>query len=209
MLITITAVTFINEAVRKIPVQYAKRVVGRKLYGGQSSHIPMKVNQSGVMPIIFAMSLLTLPQLLMSIFWPNSKAYIWYSQWLGAGSWVYIVAVGLLILFFAYFWTQVTFNPDDVARNIQQNGGFIPTVRAGKPTADYLRRISNRITLFGAIFLAIIAIIPSLIFKGIGNGGLVSAFSATGLLIVVSVAIEINKSLESQMLVRNYRGFLK
>ncbi len=202
-------IVFMDLAERKIPVQYAKQIKGRKMYGGQSTFIPIRVNSTGVMPIIFAMSLLTFPQLLMSIFWPTSKAYAWYSQWLGAGSWVYIVAVGLLILFFAYFWQQVTFNPDDVARNIQQNGGFIPTVRAGKPTADYLRRISNRITLFGAVFLAVIAIIPSLIFKGIGNGGLVSAFSATGLLIIVSVAIEINKQLEAQMLMRNYRGFLK
>ena len=202
-------IVFMDLAERKIPVQYAKQIKGRKMYGGQSTFIPIRVNSTGVMPIIFAMSLLTFPQLLMSIFWPTSSAYQWYSQWLGAGSWVYIVAVGLLILFFAYFWTQVTFNPDDVARNIQQNGGFIPTVRAGKPTAEYLRRISNRITLFGAIFLAIIAIIPSLIFKGIGSGGLVSAFSATGLLIVVSVAIEINKQLEAQMLMRNYKGFLK
>ena len=202
-------IVFMDLAERKIPVQYAKQIKGRKMYGGQSTFIPIRVNSTGVMPIIFAMSLLTFPQLLMSIFWPTSGAYQWYSQWLGAGSWVYIVAVGLLILFFAYFWTQVTFNPDDVARNIQQNGGFIPTVRAGKPTAEYLRRISNRITLFGAIFLAIIAIIPSLIFKGIGSGGLVSAFSATGLLIVVSVAIEINKQLEAQMLMRNYKGFLK
>lgn len=202
-------IVFMDLAERKIPVQYAKQIKGRKMYGGQSTFIPIRVNSTGVMPIIFAMSLLTFPQLLMSIFWPESPAYAWYSQWLGAGSWVYIVAVGLLILFFAYFWQQVTFNPDDIARNIQQNGGFIPTVRAGKPTADYLRRISNRITLFGALFLAVIAIIPSLIFKGIGNGGLVSAFSATGLLIIVSVAIEINKQLEAQMLMRNYRGFLK
>ena len=202
-------IVFMDLAERKIPVQYAKQIKGRKMYGGQSTFIPIRVNSTGVMPIIFAMSLLTFPQLLMSIFWPTSKAYAWYSQWLGAGSWVYIVAVGLLILFFAYFWTQVTFNPDDIARQIQQNGGFIPTVRAGKPTADYLRRISNRITLFGAIFLAIIAIIPSLIFKGIGSGGLVNAFSATGLLIVVSVAIEINKQLDAQMLMRNYKGFLK
>lgn len=202
-------IVFMDLAERKIPVQYAKQIKGRKMYGGQSTFIPIRVNSTGVMPIIFAMSLLTFPQLLMSIFWPQSSAYAWYSQWLGAGSWVYIVAVGLLILFFAYFWTQVTFNPDDIARQIQQNGGFIPTVRAGKPTADYLRRISNRITLFGAIFLAIIAIIPSLIFKGIGSGGLVNAFSATGLLIVVSVAIEINKQLEAQMLMRNYKGFLK
>lgn len=202
-------IVYMDLAERKIPVQYAKQIKGRKMYGGQSTFIPIRINSTGVMPIIFAMSLLTFPQLLMSIFWPQSSAYAWYSQWLGAGSWVYIVAVGLLILFFAYFWQQVTFNPDDVARNIQQNGGFIPTVRAGKPTADYLRRISNRITLFGAVFLAIIAIVPSLIFKGIGSGGLVSAFSATGLLIVVSVAIEINKQLEAQMLMRNYKGFLK
>ena len=202
-------IVFMDLAERKIPVQYSKQIRGRKMYGGQSTHIPIRVNSTGVMPIIFAMSLLTFPQLIMSIFWPTSKAYAWYSQWLGAGSWVYIVLVGLLILFFAYFWTQVTFNPDDISRNIQQNGGFIPTVRPGKPTADYLRKISNRITLFGAIFLAIIAIIPSLVFKGIGGGGLVNAFSATGLLIVVSVAIEINKQLESQMLMRNYKGFLK
>ena len=204
-------IVFMDLAERKVPVQYAKQIKGRKMYGGQSTFIPIRVNSTGVMPIIFAMSLLTFPQLIMSIFWPNSSAYVWYSQWLGAGSWVYIVAVSLLILFFAYFWTQVTFNPDDIARNIQQNGGFIPTVRAGKPTADYLRRISNRITLFGAIFLAVIALVPSLVFKAIhmGNSGLVNAFSATGLLIVVSVAIEINKQLEAQMLMRNYKGFLR
>lgn len=202
-------IVFMDLAERKIPVQYAKQIKGRKMYGGQSTFIPIRVNSTGVMPIIFAMSLLTFPQLLMSIFWPKSSAYAWYSTWLGAGSWVYIVAVGLLILFFAYFWTQVTFNPDDISRNIQQNGGFIPNVRPGKPTAEYLRRISNRITLFGALFLAVIAIIPSLIFKGIGDGGLVGAFSATGLLIVVSVAIEINKQLDAQMLMRNYKGFLK
>ena len=204
-------IVFMDLAERKIPVQYAKQIKGRKMYGGQSTFIPIRVNSTGVMPIIFAMSLLTFPQLIMSIFWPTSSAYQWYSTWLGAGSWVYIVLVGLLILFFAYFWTQVTFNPDDISRNIQQNGGFIPGIRPGKPTADYLRKISNRITLFGAIFLAIIAIIPSLIFKGISgsNTGLVSAFSATGLLIVVSVAIEINKQLDAQMLMRNYKGFLK
>ncbi len=202
-------IVFMDLAERKIPVQYAKQIKGRKMYGGQSTFIPIRVNSTGVMPIIFAMSLLTFPQLVMSIFWPTSSAYAWYSQWLGAGSWVYIVLVGLLILFFAYFWTQVTFNPDDISRNIQQNGGFIPGIRPGKPTADYLRKISNRITLFGAIFLAVIAIIPSLVFKGIGGGGLVNAFSATGLLIVVSVAIEINKQLDAQMLMRNYKGFLK
>ena len=201
-------IVFMDLAERKIPVQYAKQIKGRKMYGGQSTFIPIRVNSTGVMPIIFAMSLLTFPQLIMSIFWPNSSAYVWYSQWLGAGSWVYIVAVSLLILFFAYFWTQIQFNPEDVSKNIQQNGGFIPGIRPGKPTAEYLKKISNRITLFGATFLAFIALVPSLIFGIIGGSGLTSAFSATGLLIVVSVAIEFDKQLEALMLMRNYKGFL-
>lgn len=204
-------IVYIDGAERKIPVNYAKQIKGRKMYGGQSTHIPIRVNSTGVMPIIFAMSLITFPQLLMSIFWPNSKFYYTYSMWLGAGSWIYIVLVGLLILFFSYFWSQVTFKPDDVSRNIQQNGGFIQGYRPGKPTADYLKRVSNRITLFGAVFLAIIAIIPSLLFKSINTtgSGLVSAFSATGLLIVVSVALELDKQLEAQMIMKNHKGFLK
>lgn len=201
-------IVFMDMAERKVPVQYAKQIKGRKMYGGQSTHIPIRVNATGVMPIIFATSLLSFPQLIMSIFWPKSSFYVGYSNWLGAGSWIYIVLVGLLITFFAYFWTQITFNPDDVSRSIQQNGGFIPGIRPGKPTADYLKKISNRITLFGALFLAIIAIIPNLVFKGIGTGGLVGAFSATGLLIVVSVAIELDKQLDAQLLMRNYKGFL-
>ena len=180
------------------------------MYGGQDTYIPIRVNSTGVMPIIFAMSLLSFPQLIMSIFMDTAtnEFYLWYSEVLGTGSWVYIIVTGLLILFFSYFWTQVTFNPDDISRNIQQNGGCIPTVRPGKPTAEYLRRISNRITLFGAVFLGIMAIVPSLVFSGIGSGTLVGAFSATGLLIVVSVAIEFNKALEAQLLMKNYRGFL-
>lgn len=201
-------IVFMDMSERKIPVQYAKQIKGRKMYGGQSTHIPIRINSTGVMPIIFAMSILSFPQLIMSIFWPKSHAYQVYSEWLGTGSWVYIIFVGLLILFFSYFWTQVTFNPEDVSKNIQQNGGFIPGIRPGKPTADYLKKISNRITLFGAVFLGIIAIVPSLVFKAISSGGLVNAFSATGLLIVVSVAIEIQKQLDAQMLMRNYKGFL-
>ena len=203
-------IVFIDTAERKVPVQYAKQIKGRKMYGGQSTHIPIRINATGVMPIIFAMSILTFPQLLVSIFWPESSFYSSYSTWLGAGSWIYIVLVSLLILFFSYFWAQVTFNPEDVSRNIQQNGGFIPGIRPGKPTAEYLKKISNRITLFGAIFLAIIALIPSLVFKGISSsGGLVNAFSATGLIILVSVALEIDKQLDAQMLMKNYKGFLK
>ena len=203
-------IVWIDGSERKVPVQYAKQIKGRKMYGGQSTFIPIRVNATGVMPIIFAMSLLSFPQLILSIFvdTTTNKFYLWYSKWLGAGSWVYIILVGLLITFFAYFWTQVTFNPDDVSKNIQQNGGFIPGIRLGKPTSDYLKKISNRVTLFGALFLSVIAIIPSLIFKSIG-GSLVSAFSATGLLIVVSVAIEFDKSLEAQMLMKSYKGFLK
>lgn len=203
-------IVLIDSGERKVPVQYAKQIKGRKMYGGNNTHIPVRINSTGVMPIIFAMSLITFPQLLVSIIAPESDFYTGYSQWIGAGSWAYIVVVGILILFFAFFWQQVTFNPDDIAKSIQQNGGFIPGIRPGKPTAEYLKKISNRVTLFGAIFLAIIAIIPSLIFKGIStSGGLVNAFSATGLLIVVSVALELDKQLEAQMLMRNYKGFLK
>lgn len=203
-------IVWIDGSERKVPVQYAKQIKGRKMYGGQSTHIPIRVNATGVMPIIFAMSLLSFPQLILSIFVDTSTNgfYLWYSKWLGTGSWLYIILVGLLITFFAYFWTQVTFNPEDISKNIQQNGGFIPGIRPGKPTADYLKKISNRVTLFGAIFLSIIAIVPSLLFKSIG-GSLTNAFSATGLLIVVSVAIEFDKSLEAQMLMKSYKGFLK
>ena len=203
-------IVWIDGSERRIPVQYAKQIKGRKMYGGQSTYIPIRVNSTGVMPIIFAMSLLSFPQLILSIFVdPTTNGfYQWYSEWLGTGSWLYIILVGLLITFFAYFWSQVTFNPEDVSKSIQQNGGFITGIRPGKQTADYLKKISKRITLFGAMFLSIIAIIPSLLFKSI-SGGLVGAFSATGLLIVVSVAIEFDKSLEAQMLMKNYKGFLK
>lgn len=205
-------IVFVDLAERRIPVQYAKQIKGRKMYGGQSTHIPIKVNGSGVMPIIFANALLTFPQLLFSIFWPNSSAYIWYSEHLGAGTWVYIVLTALLILFFSYFYSQMTFDPEDVAKRIQQNGGFIASIRPGKPTAEYLKKVSSRITLFGAIFLAFIALVPSLAMKGANSAmdsTLITAFSATGLMIIVSVALELDKQLEAQMLMRNYKGFLK
>lgn len=203
-------IVFIDLSERKVPVQYAKQVKGRKMYGGQSTHIPIRVNATGVMPIIFAMSILSFPQLLISIFDADTSSGFsqWYTKWLGTGSWIYIIVMCLLILFFAYFWTTIQFNTEDVSRNIQQNGGFIPGIRPGKPTADYLKKISNRITLFGATFLAFIALVPSIVFGAIGGSGLTSAFSATGLLIVVSVAIEFDKQLEALMLMRNYKGFL-
>lgn len=203
-------IVFIDLSERKVPVQYAKQIKGRKMFGGQSTHIPIRVNATGVMPIIFAMSILSFPQLLISIFDADTSSGFsqWYTKWLGTGSWIYIIVMCLLILFFAYFWTTIQFNTEDVSRNIQQNGGFIPGIRPGKPTAEYLKKISNRITLFGATFLAFIALVPSIVFGAIGGSGLTSAFSATGLLIVVSVAIEFEKQLEALMLMRNYKGFL-
>ena len=149
--------------------------------------------------------------MLFSIFWPNvTTGFIgWWNKWIGAGSWVYAILMALLILAFAYFYTMLNFDTDQISRQIQQNGGFIPGIRPGKPTAQYLDGINKKITLFGAIFLAFMALIPTLIFTGIGVGGLNSAFSATGMLIVVSVALEFDKQLEAQMMMRNYRGFLK
>lgn len=204
-------VVFIDGGERKVPVQYAKQMKGRKMYGGQSTYIPVRVNANGVMPIIFASSILTFPQLICSIFdaegsWGFTK---WWAKWLGSGTWIYTVLLGLLILAFAYFYSMINFNTDDIARQVQQNGGFIPGFRPGKPTAEYLSGISKRITLFGAIFLAIMAIVPTYAFLAIGTPGLTGAFSATAILIVVSVALEFDKQLEAQMLMRNYRGFLK
>ncbi len=202
-------IVFVDGAERRVPIQYAKQIKGRKMYGGQSTFIPIRVNGSGVIPIIFASALLTFPQLIISIFWPEST---WYQQYMGTNSWLYIVLLALLILAFSFFYAQITFNPEDVSKRIQQQGGFIPGIRAGKPTADYLKKISRRITLFGAIFLALIALIPSLAFKAIGDSigwsVLINAFSSTGLMILVSVALEFDKQLEAQMLMRNYKGFL-
>ena len=206
-------IVLIDTAERKVPVQYAKQIKGRKMYGGQTTNIPIKVNASGVIPIIFANALITFPQMLISIFWPDTPFADWWTQWMGTGSWLYIVLTALLILFFSYFYAQLTFNPEDVSKRIQQNGGFIPGIRAGKPTAEYLGKISSRLTLFGAIYLAFIALIPSLAFQAIAtttaDATLINAFSATGLMIVVSVALELDKQLEAQMLMRNYKGFLK
>lgn len=204
-------IVFVDLSERRITVVYAKQVKGNKMYGGQSSNIPIRVNASGVMPIIFASSFLMFPQMIAS-FWPQSDFYIWYSTYLGTGTWAYSVIMFLLIIFFSYFYAQIQFNPDDIARNIQQYAGSIPGIRPGKPTSDYLRRINNRITLFGALFLAFVALIPSLIFTAIGQKSgtaLYNAFSATGMLIVVSVALELNKQLESQIMMKHYKGFLK
>lgn len=205
-------IVFIDLAERRVTVQYSKQIKGNKMYGGQTTYIPIRVNGSGVMPIIFASSLLMFPQMIMVLFAPNSEAYAWYSTHMGSGTWVYYVLLAVFILFFSYFYAQIQFNPEDVSKNIQQYGGFIPGIRAGKPTSDFLKKISNRITLFGAIFLMVIALVPTFIFMALDQSGVLgfnSAFSATGLLIVVSVALELNKQLESQIMMKHYKGFLK
>jgi len=205
-------IVMMDQAERKIPVQYAKQIKGRKMYGGQSTYIPVKMMGSGVLPIIFALSLLSFPQILMSIFWPDSNAALWYAKHMGVGTWPYIVISCVLILFFSYFTSMMTFKPDDISKQIQSNGGFIPGIRPGRTTTEYLERINKRITFFGALFLAFLTVVPSLIFKAInpdGVNGLISAFSATGMIIIVSVALEIDKQLQAQLLMKNYKGFLK
>ena len=208
VLLLIAIIVYVDNGQRRIPVQYAKRVVGRKMYGGQSTHIPVKVNASGVLPIIFAISLVNFP-LMIAEFWPQSAFYAWYSRFLNAGSPLYMIIYGLLIIFFTYFYTTISFNPIEVSKNLQQNGGFIPGIRPGRPTSDYLMKVTHRITLFGAFFLALLAVIPSTLTRVLGVTGIASVFTASGILIAVSVALETSKQLESQMIMRNYKGFLK
>ena len=209
-IVIFACIVTVELAERKIPVQYAKQVKGRKMYGGQSTHIPIRVNANGVLPLIFAFAILSFPDLIMSMFWSGSSAQIWWNTYFGTSSWVYPIILSVFIIFFAFFYAQVQFNPEDISKNIQSYGGFIPGIRPGKPTTDYLKKVSNRITLFGALFLAIVALVPSLIFKAIpGNITLLNAFSATGLLIVVSCALEFNQQLESLIMMKHYKGFLK
>ena len=213
-LVLIAGVVLVDRAVRRIPVQYAKRVVGRKLYGGQSTHIPMKANANGVMPLIFAMTILQVPAMIAQ-FWSNQEAgfpkfvsnYLSASSNNPAGIAIYYIIYGLLIIGFAYFYSSISFNAVDISKNLQQNGGFVPGIRPGKPTSDYLQRKSSRLTMFGAIFLCLIAIIPSILLKVLGVD-LLSRFGATSILIMVSVALETAEQLDSLLLMRHYKGFL-
>lgn len=193
---------------RKVPVQYAKQVKGRKMYGGQSSVIPIKISGSGVMPLIFAFAIISFPSMIMSLVPAWQEAGQWWNTYFTSGTWYYIVVLCLLIFGFSFFYATMQFKPEDISKNIQQNGGFIQGIRPGKPTTDYLKKISGRITLFGAIYLSLIAFVPSLIFSFISSD-LVNVFSTTGLLIVVSVALEFDKQLQAQLMMKNYRGFLK
>ncbi len=206
----IVGIILIQQGQRRIPVQYAKRVVGRKMYGGQATHIPLKVNQAGVIPVIFAMALLQFPLTIVYFMNAQGSAAKWIEQWLSPtgspGVWVYAAFNAVLIIFFTYFYTSVTFNPIEVAQNLKSNGGFIPGIRPGKTTVEYLSRVMNRITLVGAIFLALVAILPTIVSE---VGGLSFHFGGTSLLIAVGVALDTMKQLENQMVMRNYSGFLK
>lgn len=211
IVIFITAgVIYVQEGQRRVSVQYAKRVVGRRVYGGQSSHIPLKVNQAGVIPVIFAISLLAFPSQLSS--WiPTSGFAQFVSKWFSMNGSItsipYLLVYGVLIIFFTYFYTSITFNPVDVADNLKKYGGFIPGLRPGRPTAEYLSKILSRITLAGGLFLALIAVLPTLV---IGLTGLKNIyFGGTSLLIVVGVALETMKQIESQLMSRHYQGFMK
>jgi preprotein translocase subunit SecY len=201
----IMAVVYIQEGQRRIPVQYAKRVVGRKMYGGQSTHIPLKVNQAGVIPVIFAMSLISFPTQIASFF-PSSGFYIFMTKYFDWGTLGHGLLYAVLIVGFTYFYTAVTFNPIEVSNNIKKYGGFIPGLRPGKPTTDFIVKSLNRITLVGALFLAIIAIIPIFLLK---FANIPVYFGSTSLLIVVGVAMDFVKQVEAQMVMRNYQGFLK
>ncbi len=208
IVVIFAAIVWVELAERKVPVQYAKQVRGGKMYGGQSTVIPIKVNANGVMPLIFAYSLLSFPELIMTMFWPGSPANLWWQTYMGTQSWLYMVVLTLLIFGFAFFYAQIQFNPEDISKSIQQNGGYILGIRPGRPTADYLKRIQHRITLFGAIFLSLVALVPAIIFNVIAPGSQ-AMFTATGMLICVSVALEFNTALESQIMMKNYKGFLK
>ncbi len=207
------AIVYVDLSERKVPVQYAKQIRGRKMYGGQSSAIPIRIAGGGVMPLIFSFSILSFPQMLSSMFWSGSKFDIWWTNWMSAsaegwGAVVYAFVLCILIFAFSFFYAQMQFNPEDVSKNIQQNGGFIQGIRPGKATESYLRKISNRITLFGAIYLSLVAFIPSVAFAW-ASFELVNVFSTTGILIVVSCAMEFEKQLQAQLMMKNYKGFLK
>lgn len=207
LLAIIVLIVYVNDAERRLPVQYAKRVVGRKMYGGQSTFLPMKVNMSGVMPIIFAQSIASLPATIAAL--AGSKADSWFMKLFDTTSIAYAIIYFLLILFFAYFYSTIQFNPIEVANNLKKNGGYIPGFRPGKPTSEFIQKVLNKITLFGAIYLGIIACVPILVahfsnakaLTGISLGG-------TSIIIAVGVALETVRALEAQMMMRNYKGFL-
>ena len=208
-LAVVVGIILITEGSRKVPVQYAKRVVGRKMYGGQSSHIPMKVNQAGVIPVIFAVSLLQILPTIAFMF-PNSGFQNFVNKYLTTsdtpGTYIYFILNILLIFAFTYFYGQISFNPQEIADNLQGNGGFIPGIRPGKSTVEYIKKVASRLTIVSAVFLAIVASIPTLLslLPGVQTG-----FGGTSLIIAIGVALDTQRAIETQLVMRNYSGFLK
>ena len=213
LLAMIAFIVWMDNAERRIPVQYAKRVVGRKMYGGQSTHIPIKVNMSGVLPVIFASSILSLPPT-VEMFLDESKitGTFWetFFGWFSTSHWVYSVIYFFLILFFAYFYASIQYNPVEMANNIRKNSGMVPGLRPGKPTSDYIKKILGRLTLLGALLLSVVALFPNIItlFTNLIGSPMTLSLGGTSLIIVVGVALETVKQLESQMMMRHYKGFL-
>ena len=203
-IILVVGIVIVDLGERRIPIQYAKRMVGRKMYGGQSTHIPLKLNSSGVLPLIFANAIMQFPATILAFF-PNSKANLWWSAHVQMMSWPYQIIFALMIFGFTFFYSSISFNPVEISKNIQNNGGMIPGIRQGKPTSDFIKKISGRITCFGAIYLAILAVIPTIIYAIFG---VQLTFAASSLMIAVSVAMESMRQLESEMMMRHYKGFL-
>ena len=203
-IILVVGIVLVDLAERRIRIQYAKRMVGRKMYGGQSTHIPLKLNASGVLPLIFANAIMQFPATILAFF-PNSAANQWWTAHVSSTHLLYQVIFALMIFGFTFFYSEISFNPVEIAKNIQNNGGMIPGIRQGKPTSDYIKKITHRITMFGAIYLAVLAVIPMIIYA---IAGVSLPFAASSLLIAVSVAMETMRELESQMLMRHYKGFL-
>ena len=199
-------IVYVNDAERRIPIQYAKRVVGRKVYGGQSTNLPIKVSMSGVMPVIFAQSIVSVPATLYTFFGWNMESGLYKNVFASTG-WVYVVLYGLLIFFFSWFYSTIQYDPTEISNNLKKNGGFIPGFRPGKPTADFIKKVIGKILIFGAVYLTIVALLPM-----IGNIVLPNlkylAIGGTSVIIVVGVALETVKALEAQMMMRHYKGFL-
>ena len=202
-------IVFVHDAERRIPVQYAKRQVGRKMYGGQSSTLPMKVNMSGVLPVIFAQSIAMIPSTIAAFFKAPEEGTFWYGflQFIDTKGFLYMVVYFILIIAFSYFYSTIQFNPVEISNNLKKNGGFIPGFRPGKPTADFIKKVLNKVTLFGAVYLGVVAILPLILGMVIKNNAL--SIGGTSVIIVVGVALETVQVLESQMLMRQYKGFLE
>ena len=201
----IVFIVFINDAERRIPIQYAKRVVGRKIYGGQSTNLPIKVAMSGVMPVIFAQSICSIPDTICTFAGKTSGA--WYENLWSSQSWAYVVSYGLMIFFFSWFYSQIQYDPVEISNNLKKNGGFIPGFRPGKPTSDFVKKVIGKIVIFGAVYLAVIALLPIVAGKLMTDVRSL-AIGGTSVIIVVGVALETVKALEAQMLMRHYKGFL-